>query len=279
MAPEAGPQGEVCANCGAALPPNAKFCMECGTRVERQPQMVRPTHCQNCGAELPPNAKFCLECGTKVDMIPAGSEKPVPQPVEATYQQQAAESPAAASPAPLPSTPDVAIQPVETATPVPQPATASNARTYDFAEAAAAAPAAAPPQAPTPTPAAQSVPVTPAAVPSPPAPISGGGPRLVGSGGTTISLPPKNELVIGREDPISGIHPDIDMTAHGGEAGGVSRRHALLRQQNGQWSIVDLDSTNYTRVDGSRVAPHDTVPLHEGARVQFGRIEFEFHAQ
>jgi pSer/pThr/pTyr-binding forkhead associated (FHA) protein len=106
------------------------------------------------------------------------------------------------------------------------------------------------------------------------------GPRLVRSGGgPSISLPPGGELTVGREDPISGIHPDVDLTPHGGEAGGVSRRHALLHQQNGQWTVVDLDSTNYTRVDGNRIAPNTDVPLPDGARVQFGRLEFEFHAQ
>ncbi len=250
--PESAAQGEVCPNCGASVPPNAKFCMECGTRIERQPQMVRPTHCQNCGAELPPNAKFCLECGTKVEMIPAGTEKTSGQvPTSAT---------------PLPSAPS-------TAQPAPQPAepaTAPTARTYDAQGAApAAAPVAAPPQAPS----------APTAAPAQPATQQAGGPRLVGSDGAVISLPPKNELVVGREDPISGIHPDVDMTAHGGEAGGVSRRHALLRQQNGQWSVTDLDSTNFTRVDGSRAAPHTEVPLQDGSRIQFGRIEFVFHGQ
>ena len=69
------------------------------------------------------------------------------------------------------------------------------------------------------------------------------------------------------------------MTPHGGEAGGVSRRHAVLRQQGGQWTVTDLDSTNYTRVDGNRVAPNTDVPLHDGARVQFGRVHFEFRSQ
>ena len=109
--------------------------------------------------------------------------------------------------------------------------------------------------------------------------VTGGGPRLIGSDGASISLPPRNELIVGREDPISGIHPDIDLTPHGGEAGGVSRRHAVLRQQNGQWSVTDLDSTNYTRVDGNRIAPNTETPLHDGARLQFGRVEFEFRGQ
>ncbi|HEX6291438.1 MAG TPA: zinc ribbon domain-containing protein [Herpetosiphonaceae bacterium] len=103
------------------------------------------------------------------------------------------------------------------------------------------------------------------------------GPRFVTRDGGVLSLPTTGkEIVIGRDDPISGIHPDVDLTPHGGEAGGVSRRHALLREQNGQWLLTDLDSTNYTRVDGNRIAPDTPTPLHDGARVQFGRLEVDF---
>jgi pSer/pThr/pTyr-binding forkhead associated (FHA) protein len=114
-------------------------------------------------------------------------------------------------------------------------------------------------------------------LPPTPAQTQAGGPRLVTRDGKQISLPRGgNEVIVGREDPISGIHPEVDLTPHGGESGGVSRRHAVLREQNGQWSVTDLDSTNYTRVDGTRIAPNTPTPLHNGARVQFGRVELEF---
>jgi hypothetical protein len=244
--------------------------------------MVRPTHCQNCGSELPPNAKFCLECGTKVDVIPAGTTKPGAPSGSATYQQQAAEVPSAELPSAvditMQHTDDAAAQPAASgapeadgATPAAEqaaPAASGSARTYDDAAAAVV----------TPEP-VQAAPVQPAAPAVQPAATGQGGPRLISDDGATISLPPQGELVVGREDPVSGIHPDIDMTPHGGEAGGVSRRHAILRQQGGQWTITDLDSTNYTRVNGSRITPNTDVPLQDGARVQFGRVHFEFRAQ
>ena len=64
MQPQAQPQAvqgsaQVCPNCSAALPPNCKFCPECGTKYE-----VRKSFCTNCGHEIPVNAKFCPECGT-----------------------------------------------------------------------------------------------------------------------------------------------------------------------------------------------------------------------
>ena len=47
-----------CVKCGAKLREGAKFCSECGSSQEKQ-------KCSNCQAELAPGAKFCAECGTK----------------------------------------------------------------------------------------------------------------------------------------------------------------------------------------------------------------------
>lgn len=77
-----------CPTCGNELPPNAKFCLECGTKIERlnDNEMICPVcgkktlkgkfclecgaplvrRCPNCGAEVPQGGKFCLECGTKL---------------------------------------------------------------------------------------------------------------------------------------------------------------------------------------------------------------------
>ena len=47
-----------CVKCGADLREGAKFCSECGASQEKQ-------KCAECGHELAPGAKFCPECGTK----------------------------------------------------------------------------------------------------------------------------------------------------------------------------------------------------------------------
>ncbi len=47
-----------CIKCGAQLREGAKFCSECGSTQEKQ-------KCTGCQAELAPGAKFCAECGTK----------------------------------------------------------------------------------------------------------------------------------------------------------------------------------------------------------------------
>jgi len=50
----------TCPSCNAPLATNAKFCPECGAKIQTQ------AHCTECGAKLPPGTKFCPECGTKV---------------------------------------------------------------------------------------------------------------------------------------------------------------------------------------------------------------------
>ncbi len=51
-----------CPNCQTINPPEAKFCLECGTRL---------LICPNCGTVNLPVAKFCIECGTA--LLPQGT--------------------------------------------------------------------------------------------------------------------------------------------------------------------------------------------------------------
>ncbi len=102
--------------------------------------------------------------------------------------------------------------------------------------------------------------------------------RLVLADGSEIVLPPgKSEYIIGREDPVSNIFPEIDLTPYGGELGGVSRQHAKIVHIGNQWSIVDLNSTNHTRVNGQRIEPQTPTPLSDGTKLQFGRLVATFH--
>jgi hypothetical protein len=49
----------TCPSCNAPLASNAKFCPECGAKIQSQ------ANCTQCGAKLAPGAKFCVECGAK----------------------------------------------------------------------------------------------------------------------------------------------------------------------------------------------------------------------
>jgi hypothetical protein len=136
------------------------------------------------------------------------------------------------------------------------------------------------PDAPEPEPAPTPTPES--AAPSPPAPeppsAPAKGPRLeLFEGKHVFPLPQdKAEVIVGRADPVSYIYPEVDLTAVGGEAGGVSRQHARLIFSNGQWTITDLHSTNHTRVEGQKIEPDTPTPIQDETRLQFGRIAATF---
>ena len=54
----------ACPKCGAGNLANAKFCNECGAKMETTTQTAP---CVKCGAQMQPGSKFCNECGTKVE--------------------------------------------------------------------------------------------------------------------------------------------------------------------------------------------------------------------
>ena len=49
-----------CSSCNASIPTNAKFCPECGQKVNAK------KFCSQCGNEVGENAKFCPNCGNKL---------------------------------------------------------------------------------------------------------------------------------------------------------------------------------------------------------------------
>lgn len=52
---------QKCTNCGADAMPNAKFCMNCGEKIEAKKQV----YCIACGTPMSAEAKFCINCGTR----------------------------------------------------------------------------------------------------------------------------------------------------------------------------------------------------------------------
>jgi hypothetical protein len=103
------------------------------------------------------------------------------------------------------------------------------------------------------------------------------GARLVVSdSGAEILIPSKAEVLVGREDPVSNVFPDVDLTPHGGDEAGVSRRHMRILQQGGRFLAEDLGSTNYTLVNRKRLEPGIPHPLAEGDEIRVGRIRLVF---
>jgi serine/threonine protein kinase len=85
-------------------------------------------------------------------------------------------------------------------------------------------------------------------------------------------IPLKGELmVVGRQDPVLGIFPEINLADKT-----VGRRHAYVRNQQGQYTVEDLNALNKTRLNGVILTPHEERILKDGDILRFGSVEVRF---
>lgn len=85
-------------------------------------------------------------------------------------------------------------------------------------------------------------------------------------------IPLNGELmVVGRQDPILGIFPEINLADKT-----VGRRHAYLRNQQGSYTVEDLNALNKTRLNGITLTPHEERTLKDGDILRFGSVEVRF---
>ncbi|MBI1764391.1 MAG: MFS transporter [Acidobacteria bacterium] len=93
-----------------------------------------------------------------------------------------------------------------------------------------------------------------------------------------ITLPDgtKQEAVLPGYPVIIGKAPGADILINDS---GVSRQHANIRLQNGQYSISDLGSLNGVYVNSRKVPAEEACPLMDGDKVQLGRVKILFHLE
>ena len=95
--------------------------------------------------------------------------------------------------------------------------------------------------------------------------------------GMSFPLAESRETTIGRIDPVTGIHPDIDLTPVDSKRS-ISRRHARLRREtDGTFSLVeDVGTMNGTFVNGVRLTAGRSFPVATGDDVVFGTVQCRF---
>ncbi|MDP7274927.1 MAG: FHA domain-containing protein, partial [Planctomycetaceae bacterium] len=76
---------------------------------------------------------------------------------------------------------------------------------------------------------------------------------------------------LGGEETLIGRHPDCGIQL---DSNAVSRRHARVFVEGGQFAIEDLGSGNGTFVNGQRI--ESAVPLKSQDRVKLGPVLFRF---
>ncbi len=93
-----------------------------------------------------------------------------------------------------------------------------------------------------------------------------------GAGAGSIVLPDGERFALTQSIITIGRHPDSNLVLADPN---VSRNHAEIRPQGERFTVVDLGSTNGTRVNGVRV---DTQVLQDGDEVSFGNTRMRFEA-
>jgi len=296
----------ICPNCQAEIPDDAVFCDQCGARVAGAPTPQPELQlCPQCGAPVTPGELFCGNCGAPLEAPAPGTAEtmaatPEPPPPEASDKEMtcpfcgatvlrtddfcfacgAALSRVAKSAAPAPTPPEPAAPSAPADEQTTQAAPAAPPEIHEcpscgapvipgeaFCEYCGAA-LITHVEAPAGTEAA------PQPAPAPQAKLKA---RLVvAQSGIEIPVKASGETLVGREDPVSGIYPDIDLTPHGGEEGGVSRRHFKIRREGARYVIEDLNSTNFTMVNKKGLQPGVAVPLEDGDEIRAGRVALTF---
>ena len=96
--------------------------------------------------------------------------------------------------------------------------------------------------------------------------------------GSRLEIPEKDEVIIGREDPISEVFPDVDLTSLGGMEKGVSRKHAVIHRSGTDFTVEDMGSTNGTYINRKRIQPHAPQTIKPGDEVKFGKLSLSVKA-
>jgi hypothetical protein len=93
-----------------------------------------------------------------------------------------------------------------------------------------------------------------------------------GVGAGSLVLPNNERFVLGNHVTTLGRLPDCDLTLNDAN---VSRRHAEIRPMGEGFVLIDLGSTNGSKVNGMRVVQHELV---DGDELTFGSIRLFFEA-
>ena len=93
--------------------------------------------------------------------------------------------------------------------------------------------------------------------------------------GTAYFFSNGDETTIGRADPVTGILPDIDLTAVDTNRS-VSRRHAKIIRSNEDYVVLEeVGTVNGTYVNDQRIPTGVPVSLHDGDLVKIGLVSMK----
>lgn len=93
--------------------------------------------------------------------------------------------------------------------------------------------------------------------------------------GQILPVSERVEFTMGRISENQPIMPDIDLSSFKAFDNGVSRLHAVIRNNSGNVVIMDLGSSNGTYINGTRIVPNIEQPLRHGDVVALGKLKMQ----
>lgn len=93
--------------------------------------------------------------------------------------------------------------------------------------------------------------------------------------GEILPLMGRNEYTIGRVAEGQPILPDVDLSNYAAYAQGVSRLHASLKVDRLRVTIMDLGSSNGTRVNGQKISSNFDYPVNHGDIIALGKLKIQ----
>lgn len=294
-----------CPSCNTPYEPGDTFCSGCG-RALTPPKNL----CPQCKTELKPGVAFCPKCGANTFQAtssqpakPAPAPKPptpvyTPKPQTPTYTPPKPPTPVYTPPS---AAPTVAAQPQPYVPPTPQePPVVPQPSITLIPGKSKPAPAPQPPKAPPvpvyippkpvqpPTVAAQPQPQPQPQTPPPAAPTIKARPvsgpmsdpntpwgTLIFNNGSSVTLAGERVLVGRYDHDLGGVQPEVDLgTMEGADT--VSRGHAIIEHIGSTYQLTDLNSTNFSRLNGKRLDPNVPTAISDGDTLQFGKIQCTF---
>ena len=93
--------------------------------------------------------------------------------------------------------------------------------------------------------------------------------------GQILSFSERLEFTLGRLSDNQPIEPDVDLSVYKAFDHGVSRLHVVVRNNDGNVTIVDLGSSNGTYVNGVRIMPNVAHPLRHGDILALGKLKIQ----
>ena len=91
--------------------------------------------------------------------------------------------------------------------------------------------------------------------------------------GQMITTQLERSFILGRASTeVKPSETLVDLTQFGALELGISRVHAMIRQLDGKYELVDLGSSNGTWLENQRLVPKQPYPLESGDRIRVGRL-------